>query len=116
MYSSLPLLLLLLLLPLLALAATPPASLSLPTLPDFTDPYHIAVPSTTTSLFFSGFSSPIVHFEQNKLLDLAGSAQYEIVKAVAANKGDGPVPMPNLMWCARGVCLFVNHVIGDGMT
>lgn len=83
---------------------------------DYTDPYHISVPSTSTSLLFSGFSAPFVHFEQSKLLDLAANAQYEIVQAVAANRGDGPVPAPNMMWCSRGVCLFVNHVVGDGLT
>ena len=53
------------------------------------------VPDTTTSLIFSKYGPPI-HFQT--FLDLTAKAQYQVVKAVAAAHGDGPVPQANFEW------------------
>ena len=74
------------------------------------------VHGTSTSLVFSGFSNPSVRFESYKLLAIGHRAQYEIVKAVVQNHGDGPIAQPNFQWCFGYLCLLINHQIDDKMT
>lgn len=59
------------------------------------DPYQLRVPGTTTSLIFSKYGPPI---NCETFLDLTARAQYEVIQAVVAAHGDGPVLQPNLEW------------------
>lgn len=59
------------------------------------DPYQLRVPDTTTSLIFSKYGPPI-HFQT--FLDLSARTQYQVVKAVAAAGGDGPISQSYLEW------------------
>lgn len=53
------------------------------------------VSDTTTSLIFSKYGPPI-HFQT--FLDLTAKSQYQLLNAVAAARGDGPVRQPNFEW------------------
>jgi len=74
------------------------------------------VVDTTTSLIFKNFRSPIKRIDPSRLFAVTGSAQYDIVKAIVANHGDGPVTPYNFEWHQGPTFLRMNHRIDDGMT
>ena len=68
------------------------------------------VPHTTTSLIFSKYGPPI-YFAT--FLDLTAKAQYQIVKAVIAAHGDGPVPQPNLEWSEKKLFIRISRPLAQ---
>lgn len=70
------------------------------------DPYQLRVPGTTTSLIFSKYGPPI---NAETFLDLIAKAQYEIIHAVVAARGDGPVPQSNFEWEERKLCVRISR-------
>lgn len=64
------------------------------------------VSGTTTSLIFSKYGPPI-YFET--FLKLVAQAQYDIIQAVVAAKGDGPVPQPNFEWSEGNLCIRISR-------
>lgn len=67
-----------------------------------TDPYQMRIRDTTITLIFGKFGPPPAPRDQNyyraTLLNILFRAQAEIVKHVVENRGDGTIPMPNLIW------------------
>ncbi|KAM0801908.1 hypothetical protein BDR22DRAFT_887961 [Usnea florida] len=70
------------------------------------DPYQMRVHDTTTSLIFSKYGPPI-HFQT--FLELVAKAQYQIVQAVIAAHGDGPVLQRNFEWSEKGLYLRISR-------
>ena len=64
------------------------------------------VHDTTTSLIFSKYGPPI-HFQT--FLELIAKAQYQIVQAVIAAHGDGPVSQRNFEWSEKGLYLRISR-------
>ena len=56
------------------------------------------VPDTSTSLIFSKYGPPI-HFQT--FLDLTAMAQYQVIQAVVAAQGDGPVSQLDFEWSEK---------------
>ncbi len=50
------------------------------------------------------------------LLAVGYRAQYEIVKSVVANGGDGPIAQPNFEWKNNWTFLRMGHLLEDKLT
>ena len=70
------------------------------------DPYQLRVSGTTTSLIFSKYGGPILC---ESFLTVIAKAQYEIVQAIVAARGDGPVSQPNFEWCEQKLYLRISR-------
>lgn len=68
------------------------------------------VPGTTTSLIFGKYGPP-VHFQT--ILELIARAQYRIVVAVAAARGDGPIQLPSIAFSEKSLRLSVTRPPND---
>ena len=68
------------------------------------------VPDTTTSLIFSKYG-PAIHFQT--FLDLAAKTQYQLIKAVIAAGGDGPVSQPNYEWSEKKLCFRISRPVAQ---
>lgn len=71
--------------------------------------------TTTTSLIFKNFKSPMIRIDAKRLFDVTGSALYDIVKGVVAEQGDGSVTPYSFEWHSGPTFLRLNHRIDDGM-
>ena len=68
------------------------------------------VPGTTTSLIFSKYGPPI---SDSTFLTLVANAQYQIVQAIVAAHGDGPIPQPNSKWEVRKLNVRINRPLAQ---
>ena len=68
------------------------------------------VPETTTTLIFSKYGPPI-HFQT--FLELTARAQYEVIKAVVATRGDGPVRESNLEWSEQNLHIKISRPLAQ---
>ncbi|MCJ1450872.1 hypothetical protein MMC28_001206 [Mycoblastus sanguinarius] len=68
------------------------------------------VSGTTTSLIFSKYGPPI---GDSTFLTLIANAQYQIVQAVIAARGDGPVPQPNFEWEVRNLYVRISRPLAQ---
>ena len=64
------------------------------------------VHDTTTSLIFSKYGPPI-HFQT--FLELIARTQYQLVGAIAAAHGDGPVPQPHFEWSEKNLYIKISR-------
>lgn len=74
------------------------------------DPYQMRVHDTTTSLIFSKYG-PSIHFQT--FLELIAKAQYQIIGAVTAAHGDGPVSQPNFEWSEKRLYLRISRPLAQ---
>lgn len=68
------------------------------------------VHDTSTSLIFSKYGPPI-HFQT--FLELIAKAQYQVVGAVVAAGGDGPVSPPNFEWSEKKLFVRISRPLAQ---
>ena len=68
------------------------------------------VHDTTTSIIFSKYGSSI---KPQTLLELIANAQYDVVQAVIAEHGDGPVSQPHLEWSEKRLYLRIRRPLAQ---
>ncbi len=64
------------------------------------------VPGTTTSLIFSKYGSPIHYYI---FIELIAITQYQLIGAVIAAHGDGPVRQSNFEWSEKRLFIRISR-------